>query len=1129
MAILSVLDYTVGESDGFVDVGVKLDAASASPVTVSFASADWTADNGGGRDYLRQSGTLSFNPGETTKVVRIDLLNSTGIEEIERFKFELSSPTNATLESPGFSWITIVDNDTVVDTPELFVRDVVVDEAAGTANFVVQLGRALGQSSNGTVSVDFATANGSASAGSDFTATSGRLTFLPGESVKTVSVPLTNDSSSELAEAFNFVLSSPSSATLARGNAQATIGANDATSAAQPKIVVTDQTVGEGDVFVDVTVSLSAPSASKITVSFASADWTADNGGGRDYLRQSGTLSFNPGETTKVVRIDLLNSTGIEEIERFKFELSSPTNATLESPGFSWITIVDNDTVVDTPELFVRDVVVDEAAGTANFVVQLGRALGQSSNGTVSVDFATANGSASAGSDFTATSGRLTFLPGESVKTVSVPLANDSTAEPVETFDLVLGNELTSMIVRGSATAFIGTSDGVASGQPAFLTSDITVGESDTFGDVVVRLSAPSANKVTVGYTTADSTAFGGGGRDYLGQTGTLNFNPGETAKVVRIELNNDSSVEPTERFKLQLTGPAGATLAGPGFAWVNIVDDDTVSENPRVHLGDVTVDEQAGIANVAVWLGDTNGTRSASTVSVDFVTSDVSATAGSDYQARSGTLTFLPGESARTITVPIFADTIGEGAEIFRLTLSNVINGELVATQSTVTIAASTGVAQPTYALVATAASFNEGSNSTFTLTTTNVANGTILNYTIGGTVSAADITGGALAGTATVNSNSATISVPLAADAATEGSESISVSIIGTTATARADVADTSLTPPVVSYTSPGTLGIDYLAPTAGNRYQGGGGNDVYIISSTTLSGAVTAIITDTEGSNVLQFVDGLVIASSSFLANAMQLILSNDAVVQVLGASGFAYQIGANLVAGDTAPSLTYTQFVGSLGGTVPSGSGNSAGTPNYGVPVAYAAGSPISPVAAGPSTTVAGTLGNDVLVPAAGNRYVGGGGSDTYVLSGFSLAGNVTASISDTEGNNVIQLVDGTTIATSLFLADALQLTLSTGATVQMLGASKYTYQVGANVTAGDTSTGLGYSALANLLGASLPQAGAAGVNGTPNFLVPTGGESGAANGVADADATSGSAIQLAGMWGAALEEIGAFGA
>lgn len=299
------------------------------------------------------------------------------------------------------------------------------------------------------------------------------------------------------------------------------------------------------------------------------------------------------------------------------------------------------------------------------------------------------------------------------------------------------------------------------------------------------------------------------------------------------------------------------------------------------------------------------------------------------------------------------------------------------------------------------------------------------------------------------------------------------------------------TTAAAPAVSYTVAGTLGNDILVLGAGNSFLGGAGADTYVVSTSTLIGGVTASLTDTEGANIVQFVDGTTFSASSFFSDAVQLTLSNGAKVQILGASKYSYQLGGNATAGDAASNQTFAQFAASLGASLPSGGGTSSGTPGFVVPTSFVAAAAPTPAVAGTVATVAGTLGNDYLVITGGNSYRGGAGNDAFIISRHSLAGAVTASIVDTEGSNVIQLADSTVISTSTFLNDALQLTLSTGSTVQVLGASKFSFQVGANAPAGDSSAMLSYAQFGAALGVAIPAVGGAGVSGTPNFTVPTG--------------------------------------
>src|SRR5262249_41687553 len=150
------------------------------PVTVDWATADGSAT--AGSDYTAASGTLTFAPGETSKTFTVAVIGDTTDEPNETFLVNLSNAANATIsDGQGVGTITADD-----PAPTLTINDVTVTESAGSAVFTVSLSAASGW----TVTVSYATQNSTAIAGSDYTATSGTLTFAPGQTSKTVSVPI---------------------------------------------------------------------------------------------------------------------------------------------------------------------------------------------------------------------------------------------------------------------------------------------------------------------------------------------------------------------------------------------------------------------------------------------------------------------------------------------------------------------------------------------------------------------------------------------------------------------------------------------------------------------------------------------------------------------------------------------------------------------------------------------------------------------------------------------------------------------------------------------------------------------------------------------------------------------------
>src|SRR4029450_7652506 len=532
---ITVSDAVADETSTYLEFVVSLSAPSTQAVSVNYNNSNVTAANG--TDYVAQTTTLTFGPGETTKVVKIPVLNTAGAEASEVVGLNLFGPVNATIARP-LAYGVIVDHDQPSGTPVVRVADQVVDEASGQVSFVV----ALDRPSTGIVSVSAATVNGGALAGSDYVALATQtLTFLPGEMVKVVDVGLLNDTAAEGREFFDLRLSAPVGATLLpQPTGRAFIAANDATAVALPRITVSDAVADETSTYLEFVVSLSAPSTQAVSVNYNNANVTRANGA--DYVAQTPTLTFGPGETTKVVKIPVLNTAGAEASEVVGLNLFGPVNATIARP-LAYGVIVDHDQPSGPPVVRVADQVVDEASGQVSFVV----ALDRPSTGIVSVSAATVNGSALAGSDYVALATQtLTFLPGEMVKVVDVGLLNDTAAEGRGFFDLRLSAPVgATLLPQPTGRAFIGANDATAVALPRITVSDAVADETSTYLEFVVSPSAPATQAVSVNYNNANVTA--ANGTDYVAQTTTLTFGPGETTKVVKIPVLNTAGAEASE------------------------------------------------------------------------------------------------------------------------------------------------------------------------------------------------------------------------------------------------------------------------------------------------------------------------------------------------------------------------------------------------------------------------------------------------------------------------------------------------------------------------------------------------------------------------------------------------------
>jgi hypothetical protein len=183
------------------------------------------------------------------------------------------------------------------------------------------------------------------------------------------------------------------------------------------------------------------------------------------------------------------------------------------------------------------------------------------------VDWATANGSATANGDYIADNGTVTFNPGEVSQQIVVQVVGDIAVEPNETFSVNLSNPNNASIV-GSGFA-LGTITDNDTPTITIVGVAVTEGNSGTVNAVFnVTLSAVSGNTITVAFATANGSAVGSPPPpgDYISQSGTVTFLPGETAKQIVIQVVGDVIIEANETFSVNLSGPTNATIAGSGF-----------------------------------------------------------------------------------------------------------------------------------------------------------------------------------------------------------------------------------------------------------------------------------------------------------------------------------------------------------------------------------------------------------------------------------------------------------------------------------------------------------------------------------------------------------------------------------
>jgi RHS repeat-associated protein len=474
----------------------------------------------------------------------------------------------------NLAWVTLDVQESPPVTPTLSINDVSVTEGdSGTqnANFTVTLSQASGQ----TVTVQYSTANNTATAPSDYTAVSNQmLTIAPGSTSATISIAVVGDTIDEFDETYFVTLSNAVNATIADNQAVGTILDDDA----GPTITINDVSIAEGNVGTSnatFTITLSAPSAKQITVNYATENGTAVQP--QDYNPISlSTLTFAAGVTSRTVTVQVNGETLVELDETFTLNLSAPTNSTI-TDGLGVGTIVNDDTVL--PTITINDINVTEGnSGTPNatFTVTLSAASTQ----TVTVKYSTQDGTATSSADYTAAANQtVTFSPSETSKPLTIYVVGETLPEANETFFVNLTAPINATITDNQGQATIIDDD--SSTTPSLTINDIAVTEGNsgtTTATFTVTRSGTSSTQITVQYMTANSTAVAPQDYTAIQQLTTLTFAAGATSQTVTVTVNGDTLVEDDETFFVNLSNAVGATIAdNQGKATITNDDQPTV------------------------------------------------------------------------------------------------------------------------------------------------------------------------------------------------------------------------------------------------------------------------------------------------------------------------------------------------------------------------------------------------------------------------------------------------------------------------------------------------------------------------------------------------------------------------
>jgi Ca2+-binding RTX toxin-like protein len=649
--------------------------------------------------------------------------------------------------------------------------------------------------SDGTVSATVNLTDDTATALADYNNAPITVSFANGETSKTITIPIADDTLVESNETINLMLDNPTGgATIGTQNtAILTIVDNDVQLAFSNAQFSVNE---DGTPITAVTVTRTGRSTGAVGATLTLSDGTAT--APNDYSNNPISVNFADGETSKTIVIPIVDDNSFEGNETIDLSLSNPIGgATLGTQTTAVLTIVDNDVAVPGTLAFSAPQFSVNEDGTPIAAVTITRTGG--SDGTVSATVNLTDDTATAPADYNNTPITVSFANGETSKTITIPIADDTLLESNETINLTLDNPTGGATIGTQNTATLTIVDNDV--QLAFSNAQFSVNEDGTpITAVTVTRTGRSTGIVGVTLTPTNGTALAPD--DYSNAPINITFADGETSKTVIIPIVDDTPIESSETINLTLSNPTGgATLGVQDTATLTIVDNDV-----QLAFSDPTFSiQEDGTPIAAVTVTRSGGTTSA--VGAILSLSDDTATAPADYNNAAIPVSFLAGETTKVIPIPIVNDTLVEGNETINLALTNPTGGATLGTQSTAVLTLVDNDFPVPGTLAFSAPQFSVSEDGTpiaaVTVTRTGGSDGAVsatVNLTNGTATAPADYSSDPITVNFGNGETTKTVIVPIADDTPIENNETINLTLdsptggatIGTQNTATLTIVD-------------------------------------------------------------------------------------------------------------------------------------------------------------------------------------------------------------------------------------------------------------------------------------------------------------------------------------------------
>ncbi len=345
--------------------------------------------------------------------------------------------------------------------------------------------------------------------------------------------------------------------------------------------------------------------------------------------------------------------------------LTNVVNSILVSPSNAVLTIIDTTPSPGRLEFTATNYVVNQSGGTA--ILTVIRTNG--TTGSVSASYNTVAGTAQPGVNYSTSSGSVSFANGQSSGMIAIPLLTNSLVEPPVTFSVNLSNPTGGALLiapSNSAVTILSENVGVT-----FLNATNYVGETNSFGNIIVERVGNTNIAFQVNYFTTNGTALAG--TNYQAGSGTLSFISGQLFQNIQIPLINNQDTS-NLLFGVDLVNPtAGAVLVAPSNTVV-VVQPGLAGlsfTSPTNSIGKNFNDALIAVvcSNPSI---EPEPTTNVLALTVHYATADGTAQSGLDYVATNGSLTFTNGLVTNYITVPIINNSLLEGNRTFSINLAN-------------------------------------------------------------------------------------------------------------------------------------------------------------------------------------------------------------------------------------------------------------------------------------------------------------------------------------------------------------------------------------------------------------------------------------------------------------------------